>query len=385
MSKIQKISTYTLFLLLLLGLMNTFSPLINNMYSAAMPQIQEYLGGDAAQATLGLTWGMIGLAIGQVIIGPMSDVLGRKRPLILSLSIFTIASALVLVHDSLYWLLTIRFIQGLSGSGAVLLSRSIASDYFQGKALLRSMAIINVVVGLSPIVLPMLTSWLLAHYTWHSIFAVMAIVGLLTALLCLLLNDRHPNQDLAHRRSIATSLLLLIDVFRCRSCIGYIMHQGFAQLLLFGNLASAPYIVTSYGHDPGLWLGFNGIFVAAGAALAPMLGMGKRGVWVSNVGMIVFSILLGIVLWQDLGFTAYQVALCPMLGFMGITLTSSTVLALEKAPQVAGSVAAVLGTVACLVGVVSAIFISSGDIALYTAITYILGALWATAAAYLSE
>ena len=128
----------TKFLLIMLAALTAFAPFVTDMYLPALPSMTESFSATTSQVQLGLTTSMLGLAIGQLIIGPLSDKYGRKLPLIATLVLFAISSALCIFSSTITMFVAMRLIQGLGASGGVVLARSIATDLCSGKALARS-------------------------------------------------------------------------------------------------------------------------------------------------------------------------------------------------------------------------------------------------------
>ena len=128
---------------------------------------------------------MIGMAVGQLILGPVSDKVGRKKPLVISLIIFTLTSVALIFAPNIHVLITLRAIQGLSAAGSVVLSRAIATDLYRGRELGTFFALLMTVHGIAPVISPMAGSFLLTFTDWHGVFVSLTILGLmlLTAVL----------------------------------------------------------------------------------------------------------------------------------------------------------------------------------------------------------
>ena len=370
-------------LLAMLGVLTAFATIINNMYLPALPKLVEFFGATITQVQLGLTAGMVGLTIGSLVIGPLSDRLGRRGPLLVSMLVFTLASVGIIYAPGINAFVALRFLQGFAGGGGVVIARSIATDNYREHALLVALAVINVINGIAPIVMPIVGGSIVEAANWQGIFAFMAVVGLVMLVACALMREALP-EAARNKGGVMDVCRQFVKVLGNKEYVCYIVHQGAAQMLLFGNIASSSYIVQErYGFSPiaySLTLGVNGLFIAIGAGAAGALKSSLRGVMVSSWGMIVFALLELALVQFDLNFWAYEGVLCVMLAFMGITLTSSSSLAMESERLYAGTASALLGTLGFLAGSVVSPLVGIGtDMLLTTAVIFVLGAALAFA------
>lgn len=150
-----------LYILLTVGVISAFGPFVTDFYLPALPALMGYFDTTASQVQLSLTFSMIGLAVGQLIIGPLSDKYGRKMPLISSLVVFCISTLGCLYTTDIHGFIFFRLLQGLSGAGGVVISKSIATDLYEGNQLARFYAVLSSVQGLAPICAPVLGGVLL--------------------------------------------------------------------------------------------------------------------------------------------------------------------------------------------------------------------------------
>ncbi len=159
-----------LILILTLGLLAAFGPLSLDMYLPALPRVADDLSTSASYAQLSLTACMIGLAVGQIIVGPISDVIGRKKPLFIVLIGYALFSYFAARAATIEWLIFFRFIQGFCGGAGAVLSRAISSDLYKGKDLTKFLAVLMLVNGLAPVLAPVLGGVILSISTWHTVF-----------------------------------------------------------------------------------------------------------------------------------------------------------------------------------------------------------------------
>ena len=132
---------YLVFLLVFLGMLSAFGPFVTDMYLPVLPQMAEVFNCSASTVQFGLTMSLIGLAVGQLIFGPISDKYGRKPVLTASLLVFSIATIAILFSPTMEWFNVCRLFQGVGGAGGIVLSRSIATDYYSGRELAKTLAV----------------------------------------------------------------------------------------------------------------------------------------------------------------------------------------------------------------------------------------------------
>lgn len=166
----EKTRNSELYLLLMVGAISAFGPFVTDFYLPALPSLNEYFHTTASLVQLSLTFSMVGLAVGQLLIGPLSDKYGRKSPLLLSLVAFSVSTLGCLYAPDIYWFIFFRLIQGLAGAGGLVISKSIATDLYEGKELTRFFSMLSSVQGLAPICAPVLGGFLLEVTNWKGIF-----------------------------------------------------------------------------------------------------------------------------------------------------------------------------------------------------------------------
>ena len=155
------------FYLLALGLLCAFGPLCTDIYLPGLPAICNYYGIDTSTAQLSLTSCFLGLAFGQIVAGPISDALGRKKPMLISVAVFAVSSLLCATASSAIELIVWRFIQGFAGAGGLVISRSIACDSYQGEKLTRFMSLLMTINSVAPVAGPVIGSALITFFSWR--------------------------------------------------------------------------------------------------------------------------------------------------------------------------------------------------------------------------
>ena len=169
----------SLFATITLGALTAFGPFITDFYLPAMPELVHYFQTSPAAVSSSLTASMTGLAIGQILIGPLSDKYGRRPLLIISMLLFAIASVACLFAPNIEIFNLLRVFQGIAGAGGVVLSKSIATDMFSGKELARFLAILGAINGVAPIVAPIVGGSMTSFTSWKGIFCALLAIGLI--------------------------------------------------------------------------------------------------------------------------------------------------------------------------------------------------------------
>jgi DHA1 family bicyclomycin/chloramphenicol resistance-like MFS transporter len=191
---------------LILGLLTAIGPLCTDFYLPALPDITQQLNASGTQTQLSLTAALIGLGLGQLFFGPLSDRIGRKKPLALSLLLFIFSSAMCAATYDIHMLIGWRFLQGFAGAGGSVLSRSIARDKYQGTQLTQFFALLMTVNGIAPVVSPVIGGYIITAFDWRILFWTMAAIGGVLLLLSLtVLRETLPGKVRPRHSSKATA------------------------------------------------------------------------------------------------------------------------------------------------------------------------------------
>ena len=268
--------------------------------------------------------------------GPISDKTGRKRPLLAAMLLFTVSTVFIIFAPNIETFTVLRFFQGLGGAGGIVISRSVATDSFDGHQLLKMLAVIGAINGIAPIAAPVAGGAIVDSVGWRGIFVVLLVIGVALTVGSACMKESLA-VELRKRESVFKTFGLIGKVARNREFMGYVMQQAAAQAILFGNIASSSFIVQDhYGYSAMA-------YSLAFAALSARFNKPQNCVKTSCAGMLVLSAAQAGVLWADASFWVYEGVLCTLLLFMGLTFTASTTLALESERKHAGTGSAVLG------------------------------------------
>lgn len=376
---------YKIFLLILLGMLTAFGPFETDMYLPALPTMTTYFDTSVSMVQLGLTFSMIGLAVGQLLIGPISDKVGRRRPLIASMVLFIVSTVACIFSPDVVFFTAMRLLQGIAGAGGIVISRSIATDEFSGHELLKMLAVIGAINGIAPIVAPVVGGVMLSVIDWRGIFLVLLVLGVVLLVGSIMLRESLPVERRSKSGVLGTFASFGV-VARNRRFISYVLQQGFAQFILFANIASSPFIIQQhYGYSPlvfSVCFGVNAIAIGVASALSVKFRRPEDAVATSCAGMLVMSIVIAAVLMLGGSFWAYEISLFILMFTMGLTFTASTTLALNSERERAGAASAMLGAVCFLSGGIVSPLVGVGDMLCATGIIFVAGAVLSSIFAY---
>ena len=363
--------------MVLLGMLTAFGPFVTDMYLPALPSMTSYFDTSVSMVQLGLTFSMVGLALGQLLIGPISDKFGRRRPLLASMVLFIVSTVACIFSPNVVFFTAMRFLQGIAGAGGIVISRSAATDEFAGRELMKMLAVIGAINGIAPIAAPVIGGVMLSVTDWRGIFFILLLLGIL-----LLVGSAMFKESLPESRRSVGSVLHVFGSFgtvaRNRRFLYYVLQQGFAQFILFANIASSPFIIQQhYGFSPlvfSVCFGVNAIAIGVASALSVKFRRPEDAVATSCVGMLVMSVVIAAVLMLDGSFWAYEISLFVLMFMMGLTFTASTSLALNSERERAGAASAMLGAICFLAGGIVSPLVGVGNILYSTGIIFIVGA-----------
>ena len=341
-----------IFMLLFLGLLSAFGPFVMDMYLPTLPEMTGYFGTSSSMVQLGLTTSMIGLAVGQLIFGPLSDRYGRRMPLIIAMTLFLFATAGCIFANNISQFVAMRLVQGIAGSGGVVLSRSIASDKYSAMELAMMLGIIGSINGIATVAAPIAGGLMAGLGGWKGIF--WCLMGLGAVLLAGSIRMKESLSGSKMKKNGKEAFLGgFRDVLRNRRFVLCIMQYGFTMAVLFTNVASAPFIMQEhYGISPmmfSLVFAVNAIAMAIATALAPRFRSMEKALRTGSDGMLLISVVM-----------------------VGMSFTASNALAMESGHGNAGIASALLGTAGYAFGGIVPPIVGLGDMMVSAGVLFIL-------------
>ena len=345
-------------LALTLGAFVALGPLTIDMYLPALPTIQEELGTTSAVVQLTLTGTLIGLALGQLVIGPLSDALGRRRPLLIGTALHVVASLLVLVAPNIAVLGALRVVQGVGTAATAVVALAIVRDLFEGRAAATMLSRLFLVMGVAPVLAPTFGGELLRFTSWRGVFAALAVYGVLVlALGAFGLRETLPPERRRHG-GISDTLRTYGRLFRDRTYVGLILVAGLTMASLFTYVSGSSFVYQQqFGLDEqqfGMLFGAGAFWLITATQLNPVLLRRWSPAQILVGGTVTGSVAGGtLVLLATLdagGLLGVVLPLWAVLFAAGLALPNAPALALAPYGDAAGSAAALLGAVQFGVG-----------------------------------
>lgn len=344
-------------LVIILGALCAFGPLSLDLYLPSLPLLTKNFGASASLAQLTLSACLLGLALGQVIAGPISDALGRRRPLLVGLAIYALVSFLCVIAPSVFVLIALRFVQGLAGATGIVIARSMARDMYSGRVAARFFSTLTVVSGLAPILAPLFGGMLLHFTNWRGVFVSLTIISLLLLASTVFGTEETLPVNERQTGGIRATANAFGHLLADRSLIAYSLSCGLAYSAMFVYISGSSFLLQDhYGLSPQL---FSIIFsvnafglMGAGringwlVVYIPPIRLLSRGLIATAVGgvMLVLSAMSGI------GLIGILPSLFIIVSSIGFVLPNATTLMLSGRPGIAGSASALLGLLQYSIG-----------------------------------
>lgn len=346
---------------LCLGAITALGPLSIDMYLPAFPHIAADFATTPSAIQASLSACILGLALGQLVVGPISDAVGRRRPLFVGLAVYALMSVLCALAPTAPLLVAARFAQGLAGSAALVIATAVARDLYHGAAAARFFSTLMLVMGLAPILAPVLGAQMLRLVSWHGIFLVLAAAGLaLIAVMVRVLPETLPPEN---RRpgGLGNTLTAFAGVLRDRVFLGNAAVAGLAFAAMFAYIAGSPFVLQKiYGvsaQDFALVFGANALGLIALSQVNGKLvhRVGPRRLTVAGlVALAVGAVVLQAAVLLDFGLWGVLAGLFVVVASQGLVAPNVSAMALGNHGRNAGSASALLGTVRFLVGAIAA-------------------------------
>ena len=347
-------------LVLVLGALVALGPLTIDMYLPALPTIVKDIHTTDAAAQLTLTGTLVGLALGQLLVGPLSDTFGRRRPLLVGVGVHVLASLMCLVAPNVEVLGALRLLQGVGAAAASVVAMAIVRDLFTGRAAATLFSRLMLVLGVAPVLAPTIGGEVLRFTSWRGVFAVLAVLGLL--LVALAARAVPETLPAARRRPLGlrSTLRTYGGLLRDRTFLGLVLVAGLAMAALFGYVAGSSFVFQDeFGLDQqqfGLVFGAGAIFLIGATQLnAALLSRVEPRTIVPAalvLGTVAGAVLVVLASTGTGGLLGVIVPLWTALFAVGLVLPNAPALALARHGEAAGTASALLGAVQMGVGAI---------------------------------
>lgn len=338
-------------MILVLGLLVALGPLTIDMYLPALPRIAEELSVSSSVVQLTLTGTLAGLAIGQLVIGPLSDSLGRRRPLMAGIVLHMIASVICLLAPNITVLGLARGLQGIGAAATMVVSIAIVGDLFKGNAAATVMSRLMLVLGVAPVLAPSLGAAVLLHGSWHWVFAVLVVLaGALLLMAAMALPETLPTE---HRRPLRVRGIVSTygQLFGDARFVILVLVAALGMSGLFAYIAGASFVLQGrYGLDQ------QSFALVFGAGAVALIGSTQFNVvllrrftpqaivvWALAASSLFGVVFVGLAVAGVGGLAAFVVPVWLILGAMGFVIPNAPALALSRHSEASGTSAALLG------------------------------------------
>lgn len=349
-----------------LGALVAFPPFVTDLVLPALPSIAEYFSASVSMTQMSLTASMVGLALGQLLVGPLSDKYGRKRLLIGSILVFFFTTILCLVSPNIIAFNIFRVLQGMAASGGVVISRSIATDRSRGPVLTKVLAVLSSINGIAPVAAPVVGGLLLKFAGWQCCFSLLIVYALVLFFSSLRLRESLPKK----RRSTVPVLSTFKNygyVLRNPVFLVSLLIYGFSASVLFSYISASTFILQGEVYQLSsvafsACFAVNAIFIAVGCAVGGKFKREKTPILIGGILILLGAIATAAMLHFRAPLALLEVALIVTLFCFGILQPPATALALNSERERAGTASASIGALGFIMGGIVSPLVGLGDI-----------------------
>jgi len=366
LSKDNSRSHYSLPWLMLLASLTALGPLSIDMYLPALPGMAEEFGVSTQMVANTLPAYFLGLAVGQLIYGPVSDRIGRKKPLYFGLLLYVVASLLCTFATSEWSLIFSRILQALGGCVGVVIARAAIRDRLDVQASAQAFASMMIVMGIAPVIAPALGAWLLIYFEWHAIFVALALIGIICCI-CVALFFKETLQP-EHRLKLSARQVLSLykTIFQDKSFRGPMVIGCFTGAVLFCYISSAASVLIDQYHLSqqhfAYAFGFNAVGITLFSSINKRLARNMSIIQRLKLGGILqlmgVFILLGAGLYDDTALAIVMSGLFLAVSGIGFTGPNAMALAMAEQGSRAGTASAIMGSMQFACGLLGGLILN---------------------------
>ena len=352
----EKRGTPRLRFLIVLGALSTFGPLSLDMYLPALPQMARHLHASQLMGQLTLSSCLAGLALGQLVAGPISDAVGRRRPIFFGVTAFTVFSLACALAPSAPVLIVVRFFQGLGGAAGLVVARAVVRDTYSGTRAARVFASLMLVSGLAPIIAPVFGSQLLRVTSWRGIFLALVVIGVLLIITATQVPETLPPAA-RHTGGIRETGRVYRRLVTDRVFMGYALATGFGAAAMFTYISASSFVlqgrygITAQQFSAVFASNALGIMAASQASARLVSRWGPRRLYAGGlVATVTGGVALVCAVLGHVGLWGVLPALFVVIASQGLVAPNGVALAMMPYGQAAGSASAHFGVQQFLIG-----------------------------------
>jgi len=342
----------------ILGALTAMGPLAIDTYLPALPTIARELGASAAAVQVSLAMYFIGIALGQAFYGPLSDRTGRKPALSFGLTVFIASSVGCALAWNVESLIAFRFLQALGGCAPLVIPRAVVRDHFDERESVQMLSMLILVMGLAPILGPLVGGQLLVNFGWRSVFWVLAAYGATWSVIVGLFLPESLPRELRRRQPVRVILATYRQLLGDRTYVRYVLAGGFMFSGLLTYITGSPFVFIEIYHVPperfGLFFGTNAAGIIAASQINRWLAgrMDPRRIVriILPIAMTAGFAMLFSAATGSGGFAGILIPLFCFIACYGFIMPNTTALAMAPYGAMAGSASALLGTLQFVMG-----------------------------------
>ncbi len=363
------------YLLVILGNLTAFGPFVTDFYLPCLPELARVFSCTTSAIQVSLTTGMIGLAVGQIIIGTISDKYGRRLPLLWCLLLFALSTVGCMMSRSILPFITFRLLQGLFGASGMVISKAIVSDSFTKDDFAKYFAILAAVQGIAPIIAPVVGGASYSLISWQGTFGVLCGWSILLFLSCLKLKETLAVED-RNQKNIFKSFSGYIELFCNRRFMVMMLLAGFTSASLMAYISASPFIFQEhFGLTPMVYsvvFAFNALGLVAGAAIVVKLKNMHKAVRFGCEGLLFCAIVASLFLIIGMPIVFFEIPIWGLLFCVGMNTPLSITLGMKVVEANKGMASALLGAMPFLLGGIVAPLTGLGNILYSTSLLMII-------------
>ena len=341
----------SLSIVIILGLLAMLMPLSIDMYLPALPVIAGQFGVPAGSAQMTLSTYILGFALGQLLYGPMADSIGRKPVILGGTLIFAAAAVACALAQRIDQLITMRFFHGLAAAAARVVINALMRDIYPREEFSRMMSFVMLVTTIAPLLAPMIGGAVLVWFSWHMIFWILAVAGLLVSVMIAFFIRETLPPERRQPFHLRTTVGNFASLFRHKRVLSYMLASGFSFAGMFSFLSAGPFVYIEINHvspqDFGYYFALNIVFLFLMTIIngrfvrrVGALKMFRGGLWVQFVMALwmVITALLGV------GFWSLVVGVAAFVGCVSLVSSNAMAVILDEFPHMAGTASSLAGT-----------------------------------------
>ena len=353
-----------IFLVILIGSLSAFPPFVTDLYLPSLPSLAAFFKTSPSLVQMSLTMSMLGLALGQLFVGPLSDKYGRRHLLLISLIAFILSTILCLLSPNVIVFNAFRLVQGMAASGGIVIARAMAADKCRGKVLTKFLALVSAINGIAPVTAPVLGGILLNFVDWRGTFALLLIYGF-----ALLFGAARTEESLSENRRNSNSIFSTFksygSIFKNSTYSTTLILYAASCLVLFAYISASPFILQQgYGLSPmafSFCFAVNAISIGIGCAVA---GCAKERsmILLGSICLFIFAGICAAALALQAPIFVIEATFICMLFSFGLLQPPVTAIALNAERKNAGAASALLGASGFLMGGIVTPLVGIGNI-----------------------